>query len=337
MTYFVVRYDFRCPDGPDGESPDGAAPGASRHERYRASLDQVAWCEDAGFDSVVLSEHHGVDDGYLPSPVTMAAAFGARTTRIPIVVAALLANLHEPLRLAEDIAVVDHVSGGRVGYVFGLGYRKAEYEMFAEPWKGRGEALEATIRTLLAAWRGEPFEHEGRTVSVTPAPFSRPHPLLFYGGGSPVAARRAARLGLGFYPQSPDTSLAEVYRAECERLGVPPGLVMQPPPGPGCVFCTRDPDRFWEQQGERLLYDASTYAEWQRGNESLVFDDSSSVEELRAAGVYVAWTPEELIERCRSGEVQLVTAHPMCGGVDPEVGWESLRLIGDVVIPALRG
>ncbi len=331
MTTFVVRYDFRLPASVE-EAGD-----VTRRALYEAALDQVAYCDRAGFDSVVLSEHHGVDDGYLPSPLPVAAAFSARTERIPIFVAALLVNLHDPLRLAEDIAVVDHLSGGRVAYVFGLGYRREEYEMFDRPWRGRGDLLEANVAALLAAWGGEPFEHEGRSVAVTPTPSTRPHPFLFLGGGSKAAASRAARLGTGFYPQSPDRSLAEHYRAECERFGTTPGPVVQPPEGPGCVVCAEDPDEVWERYGERLLHDAVSYAAWQRGNESLVFDGSTTVEELRASGVYVVWTPDELIERCRSREVRLVTAHPLCGGIDPSAGWESLRLIGDVVMPAVRG
>ena len=74
-------------------------------------------------------------------------------------------------------------------------------------------------------------------------PLTRPHPFLFYGGGSPAAARRAARLGLGFQPQSADKGLRDLYLAECERLGREPGFVMLPPPGPVNVFCAEDPDQ----------------------------------------------------------------------------------------------
>ena len=326
MTYFVARYDFRCPTG-------NATP---RHELYAAALDQAAYCEASGFDSLVLSEHHGTADGYLPSPLIAAAAMTARTSTIPITVAALLARLHDPLRLAEDIAVLDHLSRGRVTYVFGLGYRRAEYEMFDRDWSTRGEDLETAIRTILTAWQGEPFEHDGRTVTVTPTPFSQPHPFLFYGGGSTATARRAARLGLGFYPQSPDPELARVYREESEAQGRRPGLVMQPPAGPANVFCAEEPEEFWDRYGPHLLADATSYAEWQSDTTSLVRDASSSIDEMRDAGVYVVWTPDELVERCRSGEVGLVTANPLCGGLPPEAGGESLRLLGDVVIPALR-
>ena len=203
VEVFIARYDLRRP----------AFASTSREELYATALAQAAYCDSNGFDALVLSEHHGVDDGYLPSPLVMAAAFAAVTSSIRITIAALLVPLHDPLRLAEDIAVLDHVSRGRASFVFGLGYREEEYAMFDRPWKGRGRHMEDAIGTMLRAWTGEPFEYEGRTVRVTPAPYSTPRPMVFYGGVPRRAARRAARLGLDFFPQTNDPALAELYRS----------------------------------------------------------------------------------------------------------------------------
>jgi alkanesulfonate monooxygenase SsuD/methylene tetrahydromethanopterin reductase-like flavin-dependent oxidoreductase (luciferase family) len=303
MTLFTARYDLRCP-------PVSAA---RREDLYAAAVAQAAYCDGAGFDALVLSEHHGVDDGYLPSPLLAAAAFAAATSRIPVTLAALLAPLYDPIRLAEDIAVLDHLSRGRVSYVFGLGYRREEYAMFGLDWSRRGQRMEETLRTVLTAWRGEPFEYQGRTVRVTPTPYSKPRPAVFYGGGSPAAARRAARLGLDFYPQSPDPALADRYAEECRAAGRKPGWVLQAPEGPGMVFCVNDPDAFWDRFGHHLLHDARSYDAWQGDLPSLVRD-----------------------RRCRSGELGLVVTHPLCGGLPPEISWESLKLLGEVVIPAVR-
>src|SRR5690606_18182769 len=138
------------------------------------------------------------------------------------------------LRLAEDIAVLDLASGGRVSYVVGLGYRPEEYAMFDREWKRRGKRMDASLEAMLAAWSGEPFEYEGRTVQVLPRPVSDP-PLLRVGGSGPAAARRAARLGLGFFPPVGDEALAQTYRDECARLDKPEGMVLMPS-GPGSVF-----------------------------------------------------------------------------------------------------
>ena len=94
------------------------------------------------------------------------------------------------------------------------------------------------------------------------------------------------------------------------------------------MFCAEDPDRFWAEHGHCLLADAQGYAAWRAADtSSYVRDDSSSVEEMRSAGVYVVHTPDELIQKCRSGEIRLVTSHPACGGFPAEPSWESLRLV----------
>jgi alkanesulfonate monooxygenase SsuD/methylene tetrahydromethanopterin reductase-like flavin-dependent oxidoreductase (luciferase family) len=327
MTFLVTRFDFRAP---------GADP-VARQELFSRALDQAAYAEAHGQDALTLSEHHGSDDGYLPSPLTVAAAMAARTRSLPISVAALVVNLHDPVRLAEDVAVLDHLSAGRVTYTLGLGYRREEYEMFGRPWHSRADDVETAIATLRAAWAGEPVERDGHRVRVTPVPFSRPHPVLLYGGGSAAAARRAARLALGFQPQVSDRGLRELYRAECRRLGREPGPVVMPPRQvPAFVFCTEDPDRFWALHGHHLLADAVATSTWHGSLASAVKDRSTTVAGLRAAGRYAVLTPAELVDRCRSGEVRLITSHPLCAGLPAEPSWESLRLLGEVVVPALR-
>ncbi|MFL6023926.1 MAG: LLM class flavin-dependent oxidoreductase [Marmoricola sp.] len=325
MTAFITRYDFRAP----GEAL------SRQNEMFGRCLEQVSYVEKHGMNAIVLSEHHATQDGYLPSPLVVAAAVAARTSTISISVAALLANLYEPLRLAEDIAVLDHLSGGRVTYTIGLGYRPEEYAMFDATWEGRGRALEDVIGVLQQAWTGEEFEYAGRKVRVLPTPNSAP--VMFYGGGSPAAARRAARLGLHFQPQVADPSLKELYQAECRVHGRDPGFVLLPTPGPSTIFCSEDPDRFWAENGQYLLAEARGYNAWHNDFNSLVRDSSDSVEEMRTAGVYAVLTPDELIEKCRSKEIRVVSSHPLCGGLPAEPSWESLRLVCETVIPALAG
>ncbi|MCW2754481.1 MAG: Flavin-dependent oxidoreductase, luciferase family [Marmoricola sp.] len=324
MTAFVTRYDFRAP---------GEALGR-QHEMFERCLDQAVYLEEHGQDAIVLSEHHATTDGYLPSPLLVAAAVAARTSSVSISVAALLANLYDPLRLAEDIAVLDHVSNSRVTYTIGLGYRPEEYAMFGASWESRGRDLEETIRVLQQAWTGEEFDFRGRRVRVLPTP--RRQPVLFYGGGSPAAARRAARLGLHFQPQAADPSLKELYQAECRALGREPGFVLLPTPGPATVFCSEDPDRFWAENGEYFLAEARGYNAWHNENTSLVRDPSESVEAMRERGTYAVETPDDLIAKCLSREIRVVSSHPLCGGLPAEASWESLRLVCDTVMPAVR-
>lgn len=317
-TQFAARYDFRVP---------GADP-ATRQEVFARAVQQAAYVDAHGVDALMVSEHHAADDGYLPSPLLVASAFAAVTSRIPITVSALLVNLYEPVRLAEDIAVLDHLSGGRVSYTFGLGYRPVEYELYGRSWSTRGREIEERIGAVLDAWAGG---------TVTPPPYSQPHPFLFYGGGSPAAARRAGRLGLSFQPQHGDPQLQATYEQACRDAGREPGLVLRAPDdGPANVFCAERPEEFWERYGHHLLADALAYQEWHGEAGSYVVDRSRTVEEMRAAGVYVVLTADDLVDRCRSGEVRLVTSHPACGGLPAEPSWESLRLVCETVIPAVR-
>ena len=326
LGMFVMRFDLRAP-----------AFGAPVADLYATALDMAAWGEDHGFSAVVVSEHHATDDGYLPSPLIVASAMAARTKQIAISVAALLVPLYDPVKLAEDIAVLDHVSRGRVSYVAGIGYRPAEYASLGRVFADRARDMEAAIRLMRRAWLGEPFEHDGRIVHVRPTPFTQPHPLFCYGGGSRAAARRAARLDMPFFPQMRSVRLVGEYEAERERLGLPAGLVISPGAGPLNVFVSEDPDRTWAEIGEHLLHDARSYAQWQLDAhmESVALDTATSVNELRRNGVYTVVTPDECVELVRAnGSLAL---HPLCGGIPPEIAWQSLELVAAKVLPRLTG
>src|SRR5688500_520425 len=119
MALVALRYDLRSP-----------AWAATPHsELYRACLEQAAWGDQLGLTALTLSEHHGWEAGYMSSPFTMASAVAARTQRIAITIAAALLPLHDPIRLAEQIATVDIIAGGRVNFVAGAGYADHEFEM----------------------------------------------------------------------------------------------------------------------------------------------------------------------------------------------------------------
>lgn len=317
-----IRYDLRVP-------PFSTATHA---EQYAACLDQCAWADRNGLDVVVLSEHHGVDDGYMSSPVTLAAAIGGRTQRIPINIAAVLVPLHDPIRLAEQLATASLATGGRVSLVAGLGYRAEEFEMAGVDRKRRGRLLEEYVEVMRRAWTGEPFEWRGRMVRVTPKPASPP--LIMIGGSTEKAARRAARLGCGFFPSIGDPKLKEIYEEECRAVGFAGGFVSLPG-GPGFVHVSEDPERDWARIGEHALYDARTYAAWQTPDQrSQVHVSGQTVEEVRASGVYQILTPDQCVELAqRQGRIIL---HPLMGGIPAKLGWESLELFEKKVLPRLR-
>lgn len=322
---FLIRFDMRAP-----------AFGAAPADLYAAALDMAAWGEASGCAAAVVSEHHASPDGYLPSPLVLASAIAARTRALPIQVAALLLPFYEPVRLAEDLAVIDLLSGGRVSFVIGLGYRDEEFALFGVERKGRGRRAEETIAFLRRAWTGEPFEHQGRRVHVTPRPFTPGGPTLLLGGGSAAAARRAARCGLGFYAQSSTGDLERIYRDECAARGVEAGVCMVPPEGiVTSAFVAEDVERGWQEMGPYLLHDARTYTEWLGGSGAVVTVGARTVDELRAEqGAYRIFSIDEAIDQVRRNG--FLATQPLCGGMPPELAWRSLKLIAERVLPALR-
>lgn len=155
----------------------------------------AAYADGHGVDTVQTEEHHGAADSWLPSPFVFAGSVFGATNRIAVTVSAIIGPLHDPLRLAEDIAVLDLLSGGRLVTVAGIGYRPEEYEQAGVEWGRRGRLQDELLETLLQAWTGEPFPYRGRTVQVTPRPCTQPHPLLLVGAAR--GRRRGGRPGWG--------------------------------------------------------------------------------------------------------------------------------------------
>jgi alkanesulfonate monooxygenase SsuD/methylene tetrahydromethanopterin reductase-like flavin-dependent oxidoreductase (luciferase family) len=294
------------------------------------------WGEQNGCMQLVASEHHGSDDGYLPSPLILASAFAARTKTTPIQIAALIVPLHDPLRLAEDMAVLDIASGGRVSYVTAVGYVEAEYAMFDRPFRGRGKRMELCLEAMRNAWTGEPFEYEGRRVQVRPRPLTPGGPGMLMGGNSEVAAKRAARFDMGLLAQGLNPGIEAVYQAECERLGKPPGLCINPPPQTvTSAFVAEDVDRAWAEIGPHLLHDAQAYAKWMTKSTSVTKSVATSVEELRAgAGAYRIFSIDEAVDYLKQNG--MILTQPLCGGLPPKLAWPSLELLANEVLPRAR-
>ncbi|MGA5192489.1 LLM class flavin-dependent oxidoreductase [Streptomyces exfoliatus] len=322
MPFTVVRFNL----------VDPRATPESLSERYRAALAMAAYADEHGVDTVQTEEHHGVENNWLPSPFAFAGAVFGATRRIAVTVSAIIGPLHDPLRLAEDIAVLDLLSGGRLATVAGIGYRPEEYEERGVDWGRRGKLQDLLLETLLTAWTGEPFTYRGRTVRVTPRPFTRPHPLLLVGGSSRAAARRAARLGLPFFPSAHLPDLETYYRERCAEYGTE-GWTMMPAEETPLLHLSEDPDRTWAEHGEHFLHEARTYASWQSKDiRSAVHSTATTVAELRTEGVYRVVTPEE----CAGLGLESLVLHPLCGGMPVEEGWRSVRLFCDDVLPRLK-
>ena len=322
MGQWILRLDLRSPAFA-GENP----------RLYADGLAMASIADELGFAHCMLSEHHGADDGYLPSPLVYGAAIAARTQRLRLRISALILPLHDPLRIAEDAAVLDRIAEGRLELVLVAGFLPQEFAMFERDIGSRGRLLEDNVAVLRQAWSGEAFEFRGTRVRVTPGPWQPGGPPLLLGGSTPAAARRAARCGDGFVPGL--MGLWDTYVASCQALGKP----AEPEPvfGPLAIFVSEELEATWQRIARHALHETNCYARWyQEGGIPGPYGRFENAEALRASGLYQVLTPEQCIELARAlGPSGQLYVHPLLAGIDADIGHETLRLLGERVLPAL--
>jgi alkanesulfonate monooxygenase SsuD/methylene tetrahydromethanopterin reductase-like flavin-dependent oxidoreductase (luciferase family) len=231
---------------------------------YSEALELGRIADSSGVDSIWVSEHHFNDDGYLPSVMPLIAALAAVTTRVSIGSAVLLAPFHDPIRLAEDAAVTDLISAGRLILGLGIGWRGEEFAVFDTAVTERVKALYRAIDICRSGWRGEPIAKtdDGTLCGyITPRPAAGRIPV-WIGAGVAAGLRRVGRLADGFMAPNctPEElgSMVRSVREEAERVGRDPAEIevatnIQ-------RFITDDPDP-WSAAREHILYQAWKYSE----------------------------------------------------------------------------
>lgn len=320
----------------------------SWHTEYAETLDLVREIEEAGLDSAWVSEHHGSGDGYLPSLLPMLAAFAAVTDRIELGTGVILAPFHDPLRLAEDIAVVDQISGGRVIAGFGIGWREEEFRAWNIDVSTRVRRTTELVEILRSAWTEDRFSYRGRfnsydDVAVTPKPARVPP--IFVGGFVDAAIRRAGRIGDGYLSSraQPDRvkdafAMAAAARRSSGKEGPPLVGVLQN------AFVTHDPDRDWSMVRDGIGHQLGVYAGWRDGTDvpgRPLEVMPPSEEDIRRTTAY--GTPDEVIGQLSplvdalaeypDGHLVLRLHYP---GMDAAPAKTAIRLLGGEVAPALR-
>lgn len=322
MTSFGLRFDLR-------RHPRGA----DHSTLYDACIEQCAWADGLGFSTIMISEHHIAPSGYMPSPIVLGGAIAARTKRARIRISSLVAPLHNPLRLAEDLAVLDIISHGRLEPVFSGGYVGDEFEAIGTSLGARKEFMEDLPPFLRAAWAGEEVSWRGGPkVRLTTLPVQQPFVPIWMGGASKAAARRAARHADQFQPAH--KSLWETYEEELAKLGKP--IPKRLPPS-DMFWVAEDPDAFWASFAPHAMLENDEYGgwyeKWNAWNGYVIEPDADA---LRATNRYPVVTPEEAVRRARAlGPDGFVMLQCMSGGFDPELQWQSLELVANKVLPAL--
>jgi probable F420-dependent oxidoreductase len=209
-------------------------PGAADPWRETFELAQVA--EASGFDTATIGHHHFMP-GNLSDPLTFLGAVAARTTTLRVGTGIFQLPIHNPVRVAEQVATIDQFSGGRISLGVGLGWWPLEYEVHGSVFRERGARMEEALRILRLVWTEEEVGFEGRfhsfpPLTVHPRPVQRPHPPLWVAGVADAAVERAARLGDAWLcgpVQSLGRALSclAVYRAACARHGTTPAWVLR--------------------------------------------------------------------------------------------------------------
>lgn len=254
---FGACYDFRNPPGSVIPTP----------ELYARILDQVAWLDELGYDQVWFTEHHFTDDGYLPSFVPVAGAVAARTRRLRISTDITLMPFHDPLRLAEDLAVLDNLSNGRIEVGVGMGYAVHEFRGFGIPRSRRVSLTEEGVEVLQRAFAGRTFSYSGRRydyrdVRISPEPVQPGGPPIWMAAMGRPGAERAARYRLNLLPQGAPQDVLEPWRAAMAAAGDDPDVrrvgIIRP------WLVTDDRDRDWPPIRQAERYKARIYADWLR-------------------------------------------------------------------------
>ena len=184
---------------------------------YREALEEVIRAEDLGFDSVWMEEHHSVSDHYWPSPLPVLAGFATRTSRLTLGTDIIVAAFHHPVRLAEDVAMLDVISNGRLVLGIAIGYKPDEFALYGVELEKRGARFEEQLAIMKGLWTQERVQFNGAYYTLEgrlePKPVQKPHPPLWIGGWGDITLRRAATLADNWIP-GPTADLTRLLAAK---------------------------------------------------------------------------------------------------------------------------
>ena len=309
---------------------------------YAECLEEIEEAERLGYAGVWLSEHHFVDDGYLPSPLVAAAAIAARTQRMTVGTNVLLLPMHHPLRVAEDAAVTDLISGGRFVLGVGQGYVQHEFEVLGFNRRYRPSLFEEGVEIIRRAWEEGRIGYEGKRWRFEDLPFGpRPEqpPPIYIGAFKDPAIDRAARLGDGFLASAGGGEFAPTYRKVQEALAKY-GREDEDFPyvASGVAYVREDSEQARGEVAPAIAYQRNRYAEWGT-DRSKPEPEKIQPEDLPWERYFVG-TPDEVAR----GLIQVHQEAPydhFCfwgrlPGITHERALESVRLFASEVAPRVR-
>jgi alkanesulfonate monooxygenase SsuD/methylene tetrahydromethanopterin reductase-like flavin-dependent oxidoreductase (luciferase family) len=289
---FGYLYDFRNP----------AAWHRPWADLYAETLEFATLTETLGFEGAWVPEHHAADDGYQPSPMVTLAALAARTTRMRIGPAVALAPLYHPVRFAEECAVLDILSSGRLDVAVAVGYRRREAEGYGVDFTKRGSRTDEFLDIVLRLWKGESVTFNGKhfqlkNAKITPAPPSGRIPV-YLGGFNEKAIERTAKFGDGYFG---NMDFVDLYQEKLRAEGKDPsngririqGLF---------VVVANDPEQAMDELAPFYLHVNNSYGQWlNEDKESTGMGDKTmlkpmTLEQFKASRILQILTPAQAID-----------------------------------------
>ena len=305
---------------------------------YSATVEQAVLADELGFDHLWFSEHHFLEDGYLPAFQPLAGAIAARTTQIRISNDIALLPLYHPVRLAEELAVLDHISNGRMEFGIGMGYVPKEFEAFGVPLKNRVSMTDEAIEILRLAWKDEPFSFKGKryelsNINVYPKPVQPLGPPLWIAAMKEPGALRAARFETNLLPQGRREDVLDPWRNELKTQGKDPndyrvGIIRS-------VYVTDDKERDWPVIREAERFRMGVYNTFMAETpDEYGWGSGDGIPQNVIIG-----TPREVISQLKAfidayGITDIATSG-LPPGVDPEFMANNLERLAREVIPEL--
>ncbi len=331
---------FPCTqDPPSGDNVD---------RLLREIFEQAELCEEVGFDGFFFTEHHQQEDGYLPNPVLLAGLVGARTQKIKVGTCVLLQPLYHPVRLAEDIAVIDQATGGRMVVGTGIGYQGPDFDCVGVSPKERARRTEEGVEIMRQAWGGEPFSYPSRyhtieNVRVTPRPKQAGGPPIWLAAWSPPGIARAAKMADGWIAD-PVQALsvikeeADEYRRLAKEAGRKPYICLMR----DCIIGESRADAQAKSNPTMLThhyyfeggaYVMDEHLKDVKSTEDLTFD-------VAAKERLIAGSPEECLDQLQMWREAIQPDSLMIrmrqpGGPPQEKALADIRYFGEKVIPNL--
>jgi alkanesulfonate monooxygenase SsuD/methylene tetrahydromethanopterin reductase-like flavin-dependent oxidoreductase (luciferase family) len=316
---------------------------------YPEFLEEVLLGEELGFDSVWLEEHHSVKNHYWPSPLIGLAGITTRTERMLIGTDIMVLPFYHPVRVAEDVAMLDIMSRGRFILGVAVGYRPEEFALYQVSKEKVGARFEEALRLIKLLWTQEEVNFEGayyqvKGLKIEPRPISQPHPPLWLGGWGNLSLSRAARLGDAWLP-GPTADLAKlldaqrIYHEQLRALGIDPAT--KPAALTREVVIAETDDKARQMAERHLLINyRDEYGGGTWEHPLIGAADAPPVDQFDEIGRdrFLVGSPDTVIQRLQVFVKALGTDHVICRlyfpGMPHDFIMNELRLLAREVMPA---